>query len=318
MNWVVAATPILLVLGGGMLIAVLMTARRAKLKIEHRVELVAAAPEPAIPEKPQSLLKKDVLGPFNERLRRLFAIGAGRFWGMKASVFTLLFATIPTGVGAWTLTHSVLGLPHWFGVSATLFVALLAPRMILLRQQKKSDTQFNDLFPGAVDSIARMLRAGLPIATAVHSVGLEAPAPVNTVFTKVADQIDMGTPLEEALDSTSQQVALADFRFFAVAVALQHATGGNLAATLEILSDIIRRRRAIRLKAKAATSEIRVTAYVVGALPFLIVGALLLIQPGYLNPLYADPRGQVILSIAVGLLLLAWLSMRQMMRSVTN
>jgi tight adherence protein B len=99
---------------------------------------------------------------------------------------------------------------------------------------------------------------------------------------------------------------------------LQHATGGNLAATLEILSDIVRRRRAVRLKAKAATSEIRVTAYVVGALPFLIVGALLLVQPGYLTPLFADPRGQVILSIAVGLLLLCGVTMRQLMRSVSN
>lgn len=318
MNWVVAATPILLVLGGGTLIAVLMIARRARANIVRRVELVAAAPEPQVPEKPDNLLKKDVLNPFNERLRRTFALGAGRSWGMKAGGLTLLAATIPTGAGAWTLAHSVLGLPLWFAGSAALFVAVLAPRMILLRQQKKSDSQFNDLFPGAVDSIARMLRAGLPVATAVHSIGAEAPAPVNMVFTKVADQIDIGTPLEEALEATSQQVALADFRFFAVAVALQHATGGNLAATLEIISDIIRRRRAIRLKAKAATSEIRVTAYVVGALPFLIVGALLLIQPGYLNPLYADPRGQVILCIAAGLLLLAGLSMRQMMRSVTN
>jgi tight adherence protein B len=134
----------------------------------------------------------------------------------------------------------------------------------------------------------------------------------------VANQIEIGAPIEEALDAASQQIALADFRFFTVAVALQHATGGNLAATLEILSDIIRRRRGVRLKAKATTAEIRVSAYVLGSLPILIVGALLLIQPGYLTPLFHDPRGHLIIAVAAGLLLLAAVSMRQMMRSVTD
>jgi tight adherence protein B len=134
----------------------------------------------------------------------------------------------------------------------------------------------------------------------------------------VAEQIEIGASIEEALDNASQQIALADFRFFTVAVALQHATGGNLAATLEILSDIIRKRRAVRLKAKATTAEIRVSAYVLGSLPLLIIGALLLIQPGYLSPLFQDPRGHIIIAIAAGLLLLAAISIRQMMRSVTN
>jgi tight adherence protein B len=194
----------------------------------------------------------------------------------------------------------------------------MAPRVILLRQQKKADSQFIDLFPAAVDTIARMLRAGLPITSAVRSVSAEAPPPVNEVFTMVANQIEIGAPIEEALDAASQQIALADFRFFTVAVALQHATGGNLAATLEILSDIIRRRRGVRLKAKATTAEIRVSAYVLGSLPILIVGALLLIQPGYLTPLFHDPRGHLIIAVAAGLLLLAAVSMRQMMRSVTD
>ena len=317
MDWTLAATPVLLILGGATLLGVLAMNRRTKLEIDHRVGLVATAPKSSTPAKADSWLK-GASGTLNDRLRRVVAIGAARSWGMKPNAFVLLIAATLAGIAAWSLTHAALGLPLWFAILVTIFATLMAPRVILLRQQKKADGQFNDLFPGTADSVARMLRAGLPISTAVHSVSVEAPPPVNMVFKMVDDQTEIGSPIEEALDSVSQRIGLADFRFFAVAVALQHATGGNLAATLEILSDIVRRRRAVRLKAKAATSEIRVTAYVVGALPFLIVGALLLVQPGYLTPLFADPRGQVILSIAVGLLLLCGVTMRQLMRSVSN
>ena len=317
MLWAVVAALVLSLLSGGALFGALMMTRRSRLEMEHRVMLVAAAPKALTPDAAGMWLKARS-GEFDLRLRRVFAVGAGRSWGMKAGALGVATAAIATGAAAWIVTHMALDLSSWIAIPVTAFAAFMAPRVILLRQQKKADGQFIDLFPAAVDTIARMLRAGLPITSAVRSVSAEAPPPVNEVFTMVADQIEIGAPIEEALDAASQQIGLADFRFFTVAVALQHATGGNLAATLEILSDIIRRRRGVRLKAKATTAEIRVSAYVLGSLPILIVGALLLIQPGYLTPLFHDPRGHLIIAVAAGLLLLAAVSMRQMMRSVTS
>lgn len=101
-------------------------------------------------------------------------------------------------------------------------------------------------------------------------------------------------------------------------MSLQYATGGNLTQTLEILSDIVRKRRAMRLKAKAATGEIRMTAYTLGAVPIFTTLALLVTNPGYLVPLWTDPRGHLILGAAAVCLLLAYLSMRTMMRSVSS
>jgi tight adherence protein B len=138
------------------------------------------------------------------------------------------------------------------------------------------------------------------------------------VFATIADQLKIGVPIEEAFDTSSRQIGLPDFRFFTVAVALQYSTGGNLTATLESLSDILRKRRATRLKAKAATGEIRITAYTLGGIPFLTTGALLILDPTYLTPLWTDPRGHMILGIAGGGLFLSYFSMRMMMRSVTN
>jgi tight adherence protein B len=165
--------------------------------------------------------------------------------------------------------------------------------------------------------IIRMLRAGLPITAAARNVGDEAPAPVNLVFQSIADQVDIGVPFEAAIAAAGESVGLPDFRFFAVAIALQRETGGNLAATLEILADIIRKRRNVRLRAQAATGEIRMSAYILGALPFLVTGAFLVISPGYLTPLATDPRGHVIVGAALLGLTLAYLTMRRMLHSVT-
>jgi tight adherence protein B len=163
--------------------------------------------------------------------------------------------------------------------------------------------------------VVRMVRAGLPVGPSLRIVGDEADPPLSTVFTGIANLADIGIPLADALATTGEAVGSPDFRFFGVAVALQQATGGNLAATLETLSEIIRKRRAVRLKARAATSEIRISAIVLGAIPFFIVGALLVVSPGYLEPLISDPRGNFIVGAALLSLLLAFVTMRTMMRT---
>jgi tight adherence protein B len=152
----------------------------------------------------------------------------------------------------------------------------------------------------------------------MQTIGKEGPAPVNEVFGALSDQLKIGISLGDALKMSSKQIGLPDFRFFTVAVVVEQSAGGNLASTLDVLSEIMRKRRAIRLKAQAVTAEIRFSAYVLGALPFFTTGALLLIQPDYLAPLFSDPRGHVILGIVVGGLTLSILTMRHMMRSISS
>ncbi|MET0219424.1 MAG: type II secretion system F family protein, partial [Tardiphaga sp.] len=195
---------------------------------------------------------------------------------------------------------------------------LLAPRQFLLRQQRLAEAQFMELFPNAIDMIIRMLRAGLPIVSAVAAVGVESPAPFSTVFAEIAGQAQIGVPFQKALETVSGRMGLQDFRFFSVAVTLQYATGGNLAATLENLSDIIRRRRAVRLKGLAATAEVRVSAYVLGGLPIFTIGILLLLNPDYIKPLIYDSRGKYIIGATIGLLALGIFTMRRLMSRVTT
>ena len=143
-------------------------------------------------------------------------------------------------------------------------------------------------------------------------------SPVSDVFTNLADQMAIGITFEDALAVAGERVGLPDFRFFVTAVALQRATGGNLASTLEILSEIMRKRRAMRLKARAVTGEVRMSAYVLGSMPFFVIGGLLLVTPNYLEPLIVDSRGNVIIAMAVVSLAIGFGTIQRMMRSVTN
>lgn len=313
----IAIALILLSVGTGTLAWALLIGRRARLERERRVGLIVSAPKVEAAPDTESVVKIQAK-KFDRVVRHIFTLGMKHTWAMEIRSLTLLLVAAVSGEGVWVVTKHVFGLAMLPSIGLSVSASYLLPRFLLARQQKRLEVRFMDLFPDGVDTIARMLRAGLPMTMAVWNVATNGAPPVSTVFSLIADQLKIGIPLDETLDTSSRDVGLADFRFFAVAVTLQYSTGGNLTTTLEILSDIMRKRRAARMKAKAATGEIRMTAYTLGAIPFLTIGALLVIQPSYLVPLWTDPRGHLILAMAGLGLFLAYFTMRVMMRSVTN
>lgn len=314
--------PLLLLLGSafisGMAMSLaLMISRKARREIERRVELVTGeartrdATELGTKPMPPKMFSAGAL------LRRLFSFGSARRWGMRMSGFALLLTAGGAAIGAWLLAHVALHFSIWSAIPLTMAAFFLGPRSLLKRQQRRTEQQFMVLFPDSIDMVIRMLRAGLPVNAAVRANANEAPAPVNAVFKLIADQVDIGIPFEDALAAAGEIIGLPDFRFFSVAVSLQRSTGGNLAETLEVLAEIIRRRRTVRLRAQATTGEIRMSAYIVGALPFLVASVLLVVNPAYLAPLINDPRGNVIVGIALLSLAFGFVTMRQMLQSVT-
>lgn len=309
---------VLVLLGCGALAAALMMSRRTRLELEQRVNLIASVAEMKTPRRSLISMAKEKTKIFDATLMRAFAFGLKNTWGMHMSSVALLMAAAIGGVVTWLITSRFFGVSLLNSIALSVPVMYFVPRFMLSRQQKKAERAFTEMFPDAVDTMGRMLRAGLPISAAMRTVAIEAAPPVNAVFNTIADQLKIGVPIKDALDTSSRQIGLPDFRFFAVAVSLQYTTGGNLSATLEILSDLIRKRRAMRLKARSTTGEIRITAYTLASIPLVTIGALLLIQPGYLTPLWADPRGHLILVVAGVGFLLSYFSMRSMMRSVTN
>jgi tight adherence protein B len=308
---VASIAALLLLLGGATILAVALGARTRQRALVHRVDLIA---RPAV-RRPAPLGLSAWWKRGLDGLRSLFTFRMRRSWGVSASPIYLAAAGLGAAAAVWTLTLTVVHLPGYASAIGAAGGFLALPRFVLFRQQRRADRQFAELLPDAIDMVVRVVRAGLPVGVAMRTVGQEAEPPLSTVFVKIADQTDIGLPLDQALATTSDAVGNPDFRFFAVAVALQQATGGNLTVTLEALGQIIRKRRAVRLKAGAATAEVRISGIVLGAIPFVVTGLLLMVAPDYLAPLFADPRGNIILGMAVLGLSLAGITMRAMIRN---
>jgi tight adherence protein B len=192
--------------------------------------------------------------------------------------------------------------------------ALALPYGLIKFMQTRFQSQFLQSFPDALDLIVRAVRAGLPVADAIETVGVEVAGAVGKEFRQVHQGMSIGIELDQELLRTAARVRLIEFRFFIVALALQRRTGGNLAETLENLSLTIRRRREMWMKARAMMSESRASAWLIGILPFIGGGAIYFISPQYIELLFKDPRGRILLGVAVMLLVGGVFIMRTMIK----
>ncbi|MBI3453962.1 MAG: type II secretion system F family protein [Rhodospirillales bacterium] len=164
---------------------------------------------------------------------------------------------------------------------------------------KRRSDRFLALFPEAIELIVRGLKSGLPVMESIASVGRDLPDPMGAEFRRIADGVRLGRSVEEALWETAGRIELPEFNFFVISISVQRETGGNLAETLQNLADILRRRQQMRLKVKAMSSEARASAFIIGSLPFIMIGTLQVINPGYVSKLFTDPRGLMLLGLGL-------------------
>jgi tight adherence protein B len=169
----------------------------------------------------------------------------------------------------------------------------MAVGMMIKRRSKKFLTQLVD----AIDLLVRGLRSGLPISESLGVVGRELADPVGYEFRMVADKIRIGKTMDVALTEMANRLRLPEIQFFVIALAIQRETGGNLAETLNNLGEILRKRQALKLKIKALSSEAKASAYIVGALPFIMFAAISMLNPSYTAGFFTDVR---LMMIGVG------------------
>ena len=169
-------------------------------------------------------------------------------------------------------------------------------------------------FPEAIDLIVRGLKSGLPVTESMKVVGQELPDPVGVEFRRIADNLKFGKTLDEALWTAGRRLDVAEFKFFVISLSIQQETGGNLTETLDNLSDILRKRRQMRLKVKAMSSEARASAMIIGALPFIMFGIIFLLNRDYIMTLFIDPRGVMMVGFVITLMMLGFFVMYKMVR----
>lgn len=157
-------------------------------------------------------------------------------------------------------------------------------------------------FPDTLDLVIRAVRAGIPVAQAIGTAGVESEEPVRATFRTMGDALLVGAELKDVLQQAAVRLQISDFSFFSVCLILQRETGGNLGETLENLSAIVRARRDIRAKSKALTAEGRLASKMIAAVPFTLMAFLYLVNRPYLNTLTHTHAGHKILTLAAVLL----------------
>lgn len=191
------------------------------------------------------------------------------------------------------------GLPPGLVLPVAVSLGFGLPYAVISLLGSRRLNRFNRQFPEAIDIMVRGLRAGMPLGDSIQIVASEFSAPVGPEFRAIDRAVAMGQPLDVALSDAAKRITTPEFQFFVVSLALQRETGGNLAETLANLSDILRRRRQMRLKIRAMSSEARASAWIIGLLPFIMFFVIMGVRADYVVPLFTDPRGIVMVSFGI-------------------
>ncbi|PYX38864.1 MAG: hypothetical protein DMG81_10655, partial [Acidobacteria bacterium] len=198
----------------------------------------------------------------------------------------------------------------WVG----LLLGLFLPYSFASYKRSKRFDEFEELFPQAIDTLARAVRAGHAFTTALEMISDEIAEPVATEFRKLFEEQKFGLPVREALANLVDRVPLVDVKFFVTAVMLQRETGGNLAEILDNLSYVIRERFKIMRQVRVYTAQGRLTMLLLMGMPPIIVMGMMFMNPQFIKPLFTDPIGHFMLVIGIALQTVGYFVIRKIIR----
>lgn len=224
---------------------------------------------------------------------------------MMLIVVLMLLAGLFMGQAIW---HDGL-----FAAGSGLGLATLPIVYIRFRRQRRMRA-FGQQLPFALDLMKSSLEAGHSLNRGLQVVVQEFSDPLGSEFRTVLEQTRIGLPLPRALEDMLKRVPEDDLRLLVVAVKVQNEVGSSLASIVGRLAEIVRTRQRLRLQVRALTAQSRMGGMIVGLLPVAVLGAFSLIQPNYAQTLFHDPIGLKILKAAVVLDVLAFLTIRRLLK----
>ncbi|MFZ0201833.1 MAG: type II secretion system F family protein [Candidatus Sulfotelmatobacter sp.] len=290
---------------------------RARL-IKDRLATVDKAPEREPNEelallRDEQLSKIPALDTLLRRSARVSAIQEALTQaGMKfrAGNFLMLCVLCGTlaGLGAIIYTKNPA-----IGWAALVIGAVLPYSLVSYRRQKRFE-KFEELFPEAIDTLARAVRAGHAFTTALEMISNETAEPLASEFRKLYEEQKFGMPVRDALMNLTERVPLVDIKFFVTAVMLQRETGGNLAEILDNLSYVIRERFKIQRQVRVHTAQGRLTMALLMAMPPAVVAILAVFSPDFVKPLFYDPIGHALLVASIALQTVGYFVIRKIIK----
>ncbi len=214
--------------------------------------------------------------------------------GLEISTKAFWIASTLLGLGLGLLALILGGNPYIAGAAA--FIGLLGlPRWILGFLRKRRQNVFLNDFADAIDVMVRGLKSGLPVSEAMKIIATESGPPVGPEFAEVIEGQRVGIPLDQGVERMVERMPLPEVNFLGIVMTIQSKTGGNLSEALGNLSRVLRDRKKMKQKIRSVSQEAKSSAAIIGSVPFVIMGALMILNPKYLNPLIDTNTGHILL-----------------------
>ena len=290
---------------------------RARL-IKDRLATVQKAPEREPDEefalvRDEQLSKIPALDDILRRSARVSAIQESlEQAGMKfrAGNFLMLCILCGTLAGLAAILYTKNPAIAW----AALVIGAVLPYSVVSYRRQKRFEKFEELFPEAIDTLARAVRAGHAFTTALEMISSETSEPLAGEFRKLYEEQKFGMPVRDALMNLTERVPLVDIKFFVTAVMLQRETGGNLAEILDNLSYVIRERFKVQRQVRVHTAQGRLTMALLMAMPPVVVAILAVFSPEFVHPLFYDPIGHTLLVASIALQTVGYFVIRKIIK----
>jgi tight adherence protein B len=216
--------------------------------------------------------------------------------GMSVRPGKLMLVSIVMGLAAFQVTGMLSG--NWIlAIIVGVPVAFIPIAFVAIKRTKRLG-DFERIFPEVIELLSRSVRAGHSFASGMEIVATDLPEPAASEFRITFDEQRFGLPVRDALLNLCERIPMVDVRLFVIALLVQKETGGNLAEILDNLAHVIRERFRIAGEVRVRTAQGRLTAAILILLPVAMMIVLKVIDPAYINLLFMDRLGQLMLVMA--------------------
>ncbi len=229
------------------------------------------------------------------------SLSVNKFW-----LISIVSMVVLTGLG------KMMGMSPPVLMMVAVIGLLGLPRFVVKKMAAKRQKNFLSEFPDALEATVRLLRAGMPVSEAIKMIAREFEGPVGEEMGRIYDKQKIGVPLHEAALEATRRMPLPEMQMFATGLSIQAQTGSSLSEVLMNLSGVIRARFRLKRKVKALSSEAIASASIIGALPCVVAGGMYFVNYDYLEVLFITPFGNVLLTIAFGMMMVGIFVMKIM------
>jgi tight adherence protein B len=287
-------------------------------KLEARLTGVVAPTQSGQAElvAPKLRLVEARSGSFGSILRRLVQMPENLPEARKFPIPVVILLAALLGAGAVVFVKLYMSI--YAGVIVGVVVALMFMRSVFISEARGYAKKLRKQMPDMIELVVSATLAGLPVSEGFAGVAREIASPTKEEFQRITRDIMLGTPVEEAMMRLFRRTKVAEYAIFAVTLGVQSRSGGKLSEVIMRLADTIRQRIAISERAGAMAAEAKLSAYVLSVLPFFGAVIMSFMQPGFIEPLLYDPRGQHLIFIGGVTLLAGWFTMKQMITAATT